>query len=39
VTDEEFTELVVDREVEDGRYISLLDNIIVFDECMKCPEP
>jgi hypothetical protein len=37
VTDEEFTELVVDRELEDGRYISLLDNKIVFDECTKFP--
>jgi hypothetical protein len=37
VTEEEFTQLVVDRELEDGRYISLLDNKIVFDECTKSP--
>jgi hypothetical protein len=37
VTDEEFTELVVDRELEDGRYISLLDNKIIFDECTNSP--
>jgi hypothetical protein len=37
VTDEEFTELVVDKELENGRYISLLDNKIVFDECTESP--
>jgi len=37
VTEEEFTKLVVDRELEDGRYISLLDNKIVFDECTDPP--
>ena len=33
VTEDEFTQLVVDKELEDWRYISLLDNKIVFDEC------
>ena len=36
MTDEEFTELVVERELR-RRYISLLDNKIVFDECTKSP--
>jgi hypothetical protein len=37
VTEEEFIQLVVDRELEDGRYISWLDIKIVFDECTKSP--
>jgi hypothetical protein len=37
VTDDEFTELVVDSELEGGRYISLLDNKIVFDEYTNSP--
>jgi hypothetical protein len=37
VTEEEFRHLVVDRELEVGRYISLLDDKIAFDECTKSP--
>ena len=37
MTEEEFTQLVVDRELEDGRFISLLDNKIVFDEWTNSP--
>jgi len=37
VTEEEFTQLVVDRELEGGRYIALWDNKIVFDECTNPP--
>lgn len=37
MTEEEFTQLVVDGELEGGRYISLSDNKIVFDECTDPP--
>lgn len=37
MTEEEFTQLVVDRELEGGRYISLSNNKIVFDECTNPP--
>lgn len=37
VTEDEFIKLVVDRECPDGRYISLVDNKIVLDECTNPP--
>jgi len=37
VTENDFVELVIDRELADGRFIALEDNRIIFDEYTKPP--
>jgi len=37
VTEEEFVKLVMDRDLPDGRFIALLENKVVFDECTNPP--